>query len=438
MDNTSPKALIVGAGPAGLLLAHYLLARHYQVEIYDRRPDPRLASLDQQRSFPISLQERGRSALQGIPELEDAVASHSVFCKGTMIHQKKKTRDIPRKNEVMTIDRNQLVLTLLEALVAQHSSPALTIRFDCKCDRLDDEQQIVHFQTTDGEDFSAHYDRLVAADGARSEVRKQIAERYGLSCEVDYVPDAYKSIFLARKNPAKGVEFAPNRIHSTTLGKDCRIILAPQPGNRLHGAFIFTAGHNPLEPFTTKEEILNYFETQIPVFRSVLSEEEAEALLNRPTARLVTVKCDRFHQGDRILIIGDAAHAVSPSIGQGCNSALQDVEIVNGLLDRYEDNWGRAIAQFSQERVADAHALVALSDYSFPRSKWLIPEFLFRLTVGRKLNKWFPQWFKPFVFDLVLDSAMSYSEILRLSQGWIDKVKRSNDRLNLAGEGSVE
>lgn len=36
------KIVIIGAGPAGLLLAHYLLRRgKYQVEIYDRRPDPR-------------------------------------------------------------------------------------------------------------------------------------------------------------------------------------------------------------------------------------------------------------------------------------------------------------------------------------------------------------------------------------------------------------
>ncbi|MBE9063932.1 FAD-dependent monooxygenase [cf. Phormidesmis sp. LEGE 11477] len=435
------KATIVGAGPAGLLLAHYLLARDYRVEIYDRRPDPRTIDLDQRRSFPISLQERGRSALKGIPGLEDAIASHSVFCKGTVMHSKKGDRDIPRKNEVMTVDRNQLVLTLLEQLTAKYAQPELTIRFDCVCDRIDDQQQTVGFQTAEGEDFSVRYDRLIGADGARSQVRDQLSTRYGLSSELNYVPDAYKSIFLARKKPEQGVEFAPDRIHATNLGKDCRIILAPLPGDVLHGAFIF-AGPNPLATFTTKEEVLDYFETNIPTFRSVLSTEEAEALLQRPTARLLTVKCEQFHYGDRILLIGDAAHAVSPSIGQGCNSALQDIAIINRLLDRYQDDWAQAIAQFSKERVTDAHALIALSDYSFPRSKRLIPEFLLRLKLGRKLNRWFPQWFKPFVFDLVLDSDMSYSEILELSQGWINKVKRSNERLNqrlaFSNEGATD
>ena len=438
MNNFSPKALIVGAGPAGLLLAHYLLARHYQVEIYDRRLDPRTVSLDQQRSFPISLQERGRSALRGIPGLEDAISSHSVFCKGTTIHSKKGDRDIPRKNEVMTVDRNQLVLTLLGELTARYFQPALTLKFDCTCENIDDEQQVAQFKTAEGETFSTHYERLIGSDGARSRVRQQLADCGELKYELSYVPDAYKSLYLARKNLEAGVELANDRIHSANLGKDCRIILAPQPGDRLHGAFTFGAGRNPLQNFTQPAEVLDYFEMAIPAFRPLLSPEEAAALIQRPIARLLTVKCNQFHNGDHILLIGDAAHAVSPSIGQGCNSALEDTAILDRLLDETQDNWGQAIARFSQNRIADAHALVALSDYSFPRSKWLIPEFLFRLTVGRKLNKWFPQWFKPFVFDLVMDSAMPYSEVLRHSKGWIAKVKRSTDRAELVNEQAIE
>lgn len=35
------KVVIVGAGPVGLLLAHYLLRRDsYDIDIYERRSDP--------------------------------------------------------------------------------------------------------------------------------------------------------------------------------------------------------------------------------------------------------------------------------------------------------------------------------------------------------------------------------------------------------------
>ncbi|MBD1873798.1 FAD-dependent monooxygenase [Nodosilinea sp. FACHB-131] len=60
VDTSSQNILIVGARPAGLLLAHYLLRRGCRVQICDRRPEPRQIAPDQQRSFPISLQYRGR------------------------------------------------------------------------------------------------------------------------------------------------------------------------------------------------------------------------------------------------------------------------------------------------------------------------------------------------------------------------------------------
>jgi len=38
-----------------------------------------------------------------------------------------------------------------------------------------------------------------------------------------------------------------------------------------------------------------------------MSLEEAEAFLKRPVARVLTVRCDRFHDGDSVVLIGDAA-----------------------------------------------------------------------------------------------------------------------------------
>jgi kynurenine 3-monooxygenase len=156
-----------------------------------------------------------------------------------------------------------------------------------------------------------------------------------------------------------------------------------------------------------------------------MSLEEAEALLHRPVARVLTVRCQRFHYGDSILLLGDAAHAVSPSLGQGCNCALQDVFIFAQLLAKYEDNWAQALPEFTKIRIPDAQALRELSDYSFPRSKLLIFEFFLRLTLAKILHKLFPRRFQPFVFDLIFDTTMPYSEVLQLSQGWIAKVKRS-------------
>jgi len=79
------KITIIGAGPAGLLLAHYLLSRdRFQVEMYDRLDDPRLLENAGNRTFPLSLQERGTKALQGIPGLAEKIADRATFCTGSI------------------------------------------------------------------------------------------------------------------------------------------------------------------------------------------------------------------------------------------------------------------------------------------------------------------------------------------------------------------
>ncbi|MEG4059167.1 MULTISPECIES: NAD(P)/FAD-dependent oxidoreductase [unclassified Microcoleus] len=421
------NVVIIGAGPAGLLLAYYLLGRgNYHIDIYERRPDPRLTDVSGNRTFPISLQERGRKAIRAIVGLEEAIAAQSVFCHGTIIYRKKgKSRRIPRENPVLTIDRNRLVTVLLKQLTETSSPNQVKVHFNCECTAVDATAKTVRLKPPEGDSFTVHYDLLVGADGARSQIREYLVENAGLPCSQNYVPDAYKSVFLNRLNPSAGVELEPNKIHAWNLNNKTRMLMVPQPGDRLNGVIVFDAQTNPLEGLSTKEEVKAFFEENFPLFGQLMSLEEAEALLKRPVARVLTVRCDRFHEGDSVLLIGDAAHAVSPSIGQGCNSSLEDVLILGQLLEQYGDDWGKVLPQFSQQRVPDAHALQELSNYSFPRTKLLLVGFFLRLTMGRLFHRWFPHLVKPSVFDLVLDTDLSYSQVLSLSQGWINKVKRS-------------
>jgi len=424
------EVVIIGAGPAGLLLAHHLLRRgKYRVALYEQRPDPRLVDVSQDRTFPISLQERGRRALRQIAGLDEEIAAAGVFCNGAKLYrQRGKVRQIPRSVPILSIDRNRLVRIILEHLTQTYSSEQLTIQFSCQCVAVDRSEKTVTLKPEQSETFTLTYDRLVAADGSRSPIRDYLVQDAGVQCEQTYVPDAYKSVFLNRLNPALGLELEPDKIHGWNLDNKTRMLMVPQPDDRLNGVIIFDAEHNPLSSLTTKAEVLSFFQKNFPVFGQLMSPEEAEAFWQRPVGRVLTVQCDRFDLGDSILLIGDAAHAVSPSLGQGCNAALEDVLIVEQLLDHYEDDWARVLPAFSEQRVPDAHALRELSNYSFPRTKALGVEYFLRLKISRVLHQWFPQWVKPFVFDLVLDHNLSYSQVLTLSQGWINKVKRSLPR----------
>jgi kynurenine 3-monooxygenase len=421
------KVVIIGAGPTGLLLAHYLLRRgKYRVELYEQRPDPRLVDVSQDRTFPLSLQARGRKALRKIRGLEEAIAAAGVFCNGSKIYrQKGKAREISRVVPLLTIDRNRLVMILLQHLTQIYTSAQLIVRFGCQCVGVDRRAKTVTLQPDQDEVFTLAYDRLAAADGARSPIRDYLVQDTSLQCEQTYVPNAYKSVFLSRLNLALGLELEPDKIHGWNLNNQTRMLMVPQPGNRLNGIITFDAQDNPLSSLTNSEEILRFFYENFPLFGQLMSPEEAEAFWHRPVGQVLTVWCDRFHEGDSILLMGDVAHAVTPAMGQGCNASLEDVLVFEQLLEQYEDDWALALPAFSEQRVPDAHALRELSDYSFPRTKWLFVEFFLRSQISRFLHQWFPQWVKPFVFDLVFDYDMPYSQVLSLHQGWISKVKKS-------------
>jgi 2-polyprenyl-6-methoxyphenol hydroxylase-like FAD-dependent oxidoreductase len=64
--------------------------------------------------------------------------------------------------------------------------------------------------------------------------------------------------------------------------------------------------------------------------------------------RVVRVDCRRWHDG-RIVLVGDAAHAMAPNLGQGGNSALVDAAVLLDAL-REAPTLGEALAAYEARR----------------------------------------------------------------------------------------
>lgn len=52
------RAVVVGAGPAGIVGALYLAQMDYDVVVYERRPEPSVAERKSQHSYPMLLASR--------------------------------------------------------------------------------------------------------------------------------------------------------------------------------------------------------------------------------------------------------------------------------------------------------------------------------------------------------------------------------------------
>ncbi|GAX38228.1 FAD-dependent oxidoreductase [Nodularia sp. NIES-3585] len=426
------KVAIIGAGPSGILLAHYLLRRgdKYQINIYERRRDPRIISFSKSRTFPISLNERGMSALRQIEGLEAAVKAVSVEMTGTLFHKKNgKSRLTPRKKPLVTLDRTNLVIVLLKELSQKYDESRLKIHFDYQCTSVDFAARTVTFKTiAEKQNFTINYDLLIGTDGANSAVREGFLGTENFECEQKYYPNDYKSIFLANSKNSS-FHLKSDNIHTWRLEDGTLMVALHQADGTMSGAINFPREKNQIAGLSSAQDVLNFFQENFPEIGQIMTEEEAQAFLNRPIAKILTVRCSYYHQGDSVLIMGDAAHAVSSSIGQGCNAALEDAKVFDHILNEYADNLAESLKQFTIRRQPDGYALVELGDYAFPTSTGLFIEFILREYIAKTIHRMLPNFFPPSLIDLIFETTVSYSEILKLYQGWISKVKKSYEKL---------
>lgn len=64
--------------------------------------------------------------------------------------------------------------------------------------------------------------------------------------------------------------------------------------------------------------------------------------------------------GTSVVLIGDAAHSFPPDLGQGVNSALEDVVVLEGALEDAGDDPAAAANLYQERRLQDAAALAKI------------------------------------------------------------------------------
>lgn len=89
-----------------------------------------------------------------------------------------------------------------------------------------------------------------------------------------------------------------------------------------------------------------------------------EDFMNNPIARIVIIKCFPWSKGG-FLLLGDAAHAMTPFYGQGLNSGLEDAVVIENLIDQYNGHWPTINKKFEELRKPNADAISQLSSQLF-------------------------------------------------------------------------
>jgi kynurenine 3-monooxygenase len=395
---TSPQTItLIGAGLAGSLLAIFLARRGLHVDIYERRSDMRLVTMSAGRSINLAMSTRGIHALQQVG-LYDAIRPLTIPMRGRVIHPLAGPLAFQPYGQDSTevlhaISRADLNTALLHAAEAY---PGVRLFFAEQCRG---------FQVRSGEltlyNATRHTERVIQAapiigtDGAASAVRTALLSVGRFNFSQDYLAHGYKELTIP-PGPDGAFQLDKHALHIWPRGTYMFIALPNLDGSFTCTLFLPFEGENSFDSLSSAEAVTAFFQQQFPDAVPLLP-DLVEQFFAHPTGTLVTIKCFPWYVADRVLLLGDAAHAIVPFYGQGMNCAFEDCTALDACIARYAPDWQRIFHTFSQQRKehTDAIADMAVSHFIEMRDRVADAKFLLQKQLELELERRYPGVFVP-------------------------------------------
>ena len=347
MPPAASRVLIVGGGIGGLSSAIALTARGVEVEIVEQNPKWDV--------YGVGIIQPGNAmrALHQLGLLDEALAAgfamdgdRFFLADGTQLTDSDFPRVVgPEYPGLNGITRPRLH----EILTGAVKRSGATVTLGQRISSLEQDAGGVDVQLTDGR--HERYDLVIGADGVFSQVRSLV------------FPQApkprYSGQAVWRYNLPRPAEVDKLTMYAGPEGKAGLVPLAP---DLMYLLYIETPGGETtphLDPDTLADalrERLEPFAGQIAEVRDLIT--DSSRVVYRP---IETVWVDPPWQRGRVALIGDAAHATSPHVGQGAAMALEDSVVLAEEIAR-TDVLADAFEAFGRRRYERVRTIVEISE----------------------------------------------------------------------------
>ena len=426
------QIIIIGAGLAGCLLAIYLARRDFTVKVFERRPDMRKHDIPAGRSINLSLSERGIHALKDVG-LFEKIQQQLISMPGRMLHRKNGELQFQAygRNESdvhYSVSRAALNRLLLDSAEA---TGRVTIFFDEYCSDLNLESMRLTFKNeTTQNQHTLDFDVVIGTDGAGSAIGRSLTEAQALQCGHDLLAHGYKELTIPA-NRNGGFVIEKNALHIWPRGGYMLIALPNNGGSFTATLFLPHTGPDSFESLVDKHSILAFFKTQypdiVPLIPNLISD-----FINHPVGYLTTIRCAPWHVGGKVLLLGDAAHAVVPFHGQGMNCAFEDCYAFNQCIDTC-NHWQALFEQVESQRKANADAIadMSLENYIEMRDSVRDPKFHLRKQIEWLLEERHPERFIA-RYSMVMFHRIPYAEVQKrgaVQSTILDRLSKHVERL---------
>jgi len=412
------KVIIVGAGLCGSLLALRLAQRDFEVTLYEKRSDMRKASTAAGRSINLALSSRGLLALERVG-IKEEILEECIPMTGRMIHPLGGEAFLSpysgrSEDYINSVSRSGLNARLLDEAEKLNN---IQIKFDCAVKKVDLESASISYIEL-GETKEDKGTIVIGTDGAGSVVRKSMMARTTkllFNYSQDFLRHGYKELSI---HPTGAGDW---KIHKEALHIWPRghfmIIALPN----LDGSFTLTMFHPygsdiGFNALKTKEQLQEFFESYFPTLLPYIPQYQEEYFEN-PVGTLGTIKCYPWQANGKVLIMGDASHAIVPFYGQGMNASFADVRVFDDLLNEYGDDWNNVFNKFQNQRVDNANAIadLAIDNFYEMRDKVDDVPFMRKRKLEMKLEQQFPEYYSKYSL-VTFKPEMPYRDAMELGR----------------------
>ncbi len=349
MQLTHLNVLVVGAATGGAATALLLARAGANVTVVDR------LGVSAPIGAGLALAANGRAVLDALglgPALGRAYELPGVRVTDG---RGRTLASPPDGARLAVVTRSSLQALFIDALQAE---PRITTRFGVTLVRAAHDGTVT--LSANGVEATQRFDLVVGADGVHSRVRDGGAfgarvQRTGIRylralvpVRVEHGTEAWTSIGVFGAVPVDG------------------------------GSYIFASCASPLLAMAIERSDLGALQqawrtAYAPAAHLLSAVQRFDDLLIHEVVR---VDCEHWHDG-QLVLVGDAAHAMAPNLGQGANSALVDAAVLVDAL-RSAPDLERGLAAYAARRrravrvVADTAArLGRLAEMTHPLARIL-------------------------------------------------------------------
>lgn len=330
------KIAVVGAGIGGLTVAALLQEHGHEVKVFEKNQELSEVGAGIGIGGNVIDKLHNHDLAKGIKNAGQIIDTLAIADNsGTALSKIK----LKRNTVNLTLERQ----SLLETIQSYVQPSSIYTGYQVLSIENEANKVTVHFEKHEAETF----DLCIGADGLHSSVRASVAP----NTKVNY--QGY-TVFRGLVND---VQLKDTNTATEYWSKQGRVGIVPLLNNKVYWFIAINAKIHNTEYQTYGKPHLqarfNHFPNEV---REVLDKQSETGILLHNIYDLKPLKTFVYN---RTVLLGDAAHATTPNLGQGAGQAMEDAIVLANCLETYD--FDQALERYDKLRVKHTKKIIKKS-----------------------------------------------------------------------------